>query len=189
MCAAKGQGSHWHWGKGSRQAGRVRGEVLFSFVFIFTLSDFFIGERYDSQSSRRLLRLLLLIHAAGPLEAMALLLLLRSHDDPTTLRHDGPQPVRQVRDVLVAALGPQRGQRRLQPKEVVRVRPAGPGAARYVLGQRLRVLGADELVVVRGTDVDEGADGRAARGGRRVEGRVVDRVAVDLADVEVLLDL
>ena len=154
-------------------------------LFIFLTSS---QERRNSQSSRRLLRLLLLIHTAGPLKAMVLLLL-RCHDVAAALRHNGPQPVRQVRDVLIAALGPQRRQRRLQPKEVVRVRPAGPGAARYVLGQRLRVLGADKLVVVRGADVDEGADGRAARGRGRVKRRVVDRVAVDLADVEVVLDL
>lgn len=88
--------------------------------------------------------------------------------------------------MLIPALVPQRRQRRLQPKQVLRVRPARPGAARDMLRQRLWVLGADELVVVGGADVDERADRRTGRG--RVEGRVVDRVAVDLADVEVVLD-
>ena len=68
-------------------------------------------------------------------------------------------------------------------------------AAEDMLGQFLRVLGADELVVVRGADVDEGLDGtvvrreeRAVRLGRGVERRVVDRVPVDLADVEIIFD-
>lgn len=57
-----------------------------------------------------------------------------------------------------------------------------------MLGELLGVLRADKLVIVRRANVDERLDGlRAAVG--RVEGRVVDGVAVDLADVEILLDL
>lgn len=60
-------------------------------------------------------------------------------------------------------------------------------ASKDVLGQLLRVLGANKLFVVRCAYVDEGADGGGAVG--RLKGRVMDRVAVDLAYVEVVLDL
>lgn len=56
-----------------------------------------------------------------------------------------------------------------------------------MLGKLLRVLGADKLLVIGRADVDECPDGRGAIS--RVERRVVDGVAVDLADIEILLDL
>lgn len=110
--------------------------------------------------------------------------------------------------MLVPALGAQLVQAPLQTPEVVAVQPARPLAAVDVLGQLLRVLGADELVVVRGADVDQRPYGRGgrfffsfffffspvrrlgARGLRLlaggVEGGVVDGVPVYLPDVEVL---
>ncbi len=56
-----------------------------------------------------------------------------------------------------------------------------------MLGQRLGVLRPDELGIVGGADIDEGADGRGAVGG--LKGRVVDGVAVDFTNVEIVLDL
>lgn len=115
---------------------------------------------------------------------------------------NGAHPLRQVRDVVVAALGAQLVEGPLEPPEVVPVEPAGALGAVDVLGEGADVLRARELGVVRRADVDERADRRRRRvttissttaavigGGGRVEGRVVDGVAVDLADVEVGLDL
>jgi len=99
----------------------------------------------------------------------------------------GTSPICQVRDMLIATLRAQFVQGPLQPPKVVLVQTTRALGPVDVLGQGLDVLRAGELVVVRGADVDEGADGRRAVG--RVEGRVVDRVAVDLADVEVVLRL
>lgn len=76
-----------------------------------------------------------------------------------TRRHDGAYPPRQVRDVLVAALRAQVPQRLVEAQEVRPVEPAGALGAVDVLGERLDVLGAGELVVVRGADVDQCADG------------------------------
>ncbi|KAL2019216.1 hypothetical protein VTK56DRAFT_9943 [Thermocarpiscus australiensis] len=107
-------------------------------------------------------------------------------------RRNGPHPVRQVRDVLVPALPAELVQRLLQLPQVVPVQAAGPLAAVDVLCQLLRVLRPDELLVVGRADVDERLEGPVLRedlrvdARRRVEGCVVDRVAVDLADVEVL---
>lgn len=56
-----------------------------------------------------------------------------------------------------------------------------------MLGQLLWVLGSDELLIVWGADVDKGPYGLGRIGG--LERSVVYRVAVDFADVEVLLDL
>lgn len=89
--------------------------------------------------------------------------------------------------MLVPRLLPQIIQRGLQAEEVLRVRPRGPVAPRDVLRERLRVLHAGELCVVRGPDVDEGADCGGAVGG--VEGGVLNGVAVYLADVEVVFYL
>jgi hypothetical protein len=89
-------------------------------------------------------------------------------DDPRPLllllfaRRDRPHPVRQVRDVLVAALRAELVQGRLQPPQVVPVEAARPLAAVDVLGELLRVLRADELLVVGGADVYQRLDGLAA---------------------------
>lgn len=56
-----------------------------------------------------------------------------------------------------------------------------------VLGKLLGILRADELVILRSADVDEGVDRGRAVGG--VKGGVVDRVTIDLADVKIFLDL
>jgi hypothetical protein len=109
---------------------------------------------------------------------------------------DGPDPVREIADVLVPALRAQLVQGRLQSPQIVSVQAARPLAAVDVLGELLRVLRPDELLVVGRADVDERLDGPAVLGrqegrvdvGGRVEGRVVDGVPVDLADVEVLFD-
>lgn len=114
--------------------------------------------------------------------------------------YDGADSVGEVGDVDVAALQAQLVEGLLEAEEIVDVEAAGAAALVDVLGEDLRVLGADELVVVRGADVDESPDGLRRAGGRgavgrhrhrrgRVEGGVVDAVAVDLADVEVVLHL
>ena len=104
-------------------------------------------------------------------------------------RNNGPDPIGQVRDVLITTLRTQLVQRPLQAQQVVAVQPARALAPVDVLGQRLHLLRAGELVVVGRPDVHERADGPGRRALRRVEGRVVDRVPVDLPDVQILLDL
>lgn len=114
---------------------------------------------------------------------------------PISSSHD-PNPIRQVRDVFVPALRTQLIEGSLQSPEVISVQATRPFAAEDVLGELLRVLGTDELLVVGGPDVDQRLDGAAQEGPRVVggagcwvEGRIVYRVPVDLSDVEVLLDL
>lgn len=68
-------------------------------------------------------------------------------------RYYRPDTLRQVRDVLVAALGAQLLQRLVQAQQVVPVQPARTLGPVDVLGQGLDVLGADELVVIWGPDV------------------------------------
>lgn len=112
---------------------------------------------------------------------------------------NGPNTVRQVSNVIVPALRAQCVQSFLQLQQIVSVQPARPFAVVDVLCQCLGVLGADKLLVVGCANVDQcldGALGRRHNGGidrietgRRnwVEGRVVDGISVDLADIEVLL--
>lgn len=75
----------------------------------------------------------------------------------------------------------------LEVEEVVLVKTAWSLTPEDVLGELLGVLGADKLVVLGSSDIDEALDGGRAIGG--LEGCVVDGVAVDLADVEILFDL
>lgn len=87
---------------------------------------------------------------------------------PLLARYYRPDTLRQVRDVLVAALGAQLLQRLVQGQQVVSVQPARPLRAVDVLCQGLGVLGPDELVVVWGPDVyDVSTICRRARGGDR----------------------
>lgn len=72
---------------------------------------------------------------------------------PLLARYYRPDALRQVRDVLIAALGAQLLQRLVQGQQVVPVQTARPLGAVDVLGQGLGVLGPDELVVVWGSDV------------------------------------
>lgn len=72
---------------------------------------------------------------------------------PLLARYYRPDALRQVRYVLVAALGAQLLQRLVQGQQVVPVQPARPLRAVDMLGQGLGVLGPDELVVVWGSDV------------------------------------
>lgn len=113
---------------------------------------------------------------------------------------DGADPLGQVVDVVIAAIGCEVLQRHVEAEEVVGVGTAGPGTGGDVLSQGLRVLRSDKLLVVWCANVDEGVDGRRlglgsgwvrvrGAGGSRVEWSIVDGVAVYLADVEVLLDL
>lgn len=99
---------------------------------------------------------------------------------------NGADSVGEVGDVDVAAFRTQLVERLLEAEEVVNVETTRAAALVDVLGQLLGILGSDELVVVRRADVDEGADGFGAVG--RVEGGIVNAVAVDLPDVEVVLD-
>lgn len=86
----------------------------------------------------------------------------------------------------IAATGSQALKGDIQIEEIVLVEAAGSLAVEDVLGELLGILRAHELLVVGSTDVDEGANGFGAVGG--LEGRVVDGVTVDLADIEVLLN-
>lgn len=122
--------------------------------------------------SEGLLRLLLLVDAADLLKfvprSRSLVVVdssssstgLAAHFLPFLLpRYYRPHPLRKVRDVLVAALGTQLPQGVVQAEQVRAVEPAGALGPVDVLGEGLDVLGPRELVVVRGADVYEGADG------------------------------
>lgn len=85
---------------------------------------------------------------------------------------------------MILTLIGQRTQRNIQLEQIVLVQPTRPHAPEDVLGELLRILRADKLVIVRRANVDERLDGLNAVGW--VKGRVVDGVAVDLADVEIL---
>lgn len=113
---------------------------------------------------------------------------------------NGPDTVRQVSDVLVPALRAQCVQSFLQLQQIVSIQTARPFAVVDVLCQRLRILRANELIIIGCANVDQCLDGaletrhkgridrvETGRGEDWVEGRVVDGVSIDLADVEVLL--
>jgi hypothetical protein len=107
--------------------------------------------------------------------------------------------------MLISTLLAQPPQRLLKLVQILPILTARPPALHDLLRQRLRVLGSEELGVVRQADVHEAFDrvrdvGRLCIAGGRdalhrgahvllalvvVEGRVLDGVAVDLADVEV----
>lgn len=69
-----------------------------------------------------------------------------------------PDTASEVVDVNIAAVRGQFVEGFLEVQEVVNVGAAGPLAAGNVLGKLLGILGADELVVLRSADVDEGVD-------------------------------
>jgi hypothetical protein len=98
-----------------------------------------------------------------------------------------PHAACEIANVDIFALWAQLSQGRLQAKEIILVQPTGSTTTQDVLGELLRILGADKLLVIGRADVDECLNRRGAIGG--VERRVVDGVAVDLADIEILLDL
>jgi len=120
-------------------------------------------------------------------------------DPRLVLGCNGPDTVRQVSNVLVPALRAQCVQSFLQLQQIVSVQTARSLAVVDVLCQCLGVLRADELIIVGCANVDQcldGALGRRHNGGidrietgrgDGVEGRVVDGIAVYLADIEVLL--
>ena len=118
---------------------------------------------------------------------------------------------RQIKNVLIGALLAQPPQRLLKLIQIIPVLSTRPTALHDLLRQRLRVLWAQELRIVRQTNVHETLDrvrearqcgvcsgrdrleGRAhvlrvVRGGGLgvgLEGCVLDAVAVDLPDVEI----
>lgn len=98
-----------------------------------------------------------------------------------------PDALGEVADVGVTAVGAKLGEGGVEVIQVVLIEAAGPATGEDVVGELLGILGPDKLLIVRGADVDESGDGRGAVG--RVEGCVVDGVAVDLADVEIVLDI
>ena len=104
--------------------------------------------------------------------------------------------------MLISTLLGQPPQRLLKLVQILPVLAARPAALHDLLSQRLRVLRSEELWVVWQADVHEALDrvrdvrrlciGSRCDGLHRgahvllvVEGRVLDRVAVDFADVEV----
>lgn len=98
-----------------------------------------------------------------------------------------PDTTSEVVDVNITAVRGQFIEGFVEVQEIVNVGTTGPLAAGNVLGELLRILRADELVILRSADVDEGVDRGRAIG--RVKWGVVDRVAIDLADVKIFLDL
>lgn len=154
---------------------------------VYSMSLFLIG------SSKLLLYVLskLLLCLFLLFYAFCLLEFVRSIIGECLCRAAGQQAdaLGQVGDMLVAALWAQPLEGVVQRQQVVDVWAARTVRAVDVLGQGLDVLRADELVVIRGADVHQGPDGTAVGGRRRAEGRVVDGVAVDLADVEILFHL
>lgn len=87
----------------------------------------------------------------------------------------------------VAALRAQSVESFFKAKKVVDVQPTRATALADVGGEGLRVLWANKLVIVWGANVHKCADWLGAISW--VERGVMDRVAVDLANVKVVLDL
>lgn len=90
--------------------------------------------------------------------------------------------------MCVSTLRAQLLQRMIEHEQVVPVLPTRTCASRDVLRQGLWLLHADKLGITRQADVDE----TFHRGNRRIvrdEGCELNAVAVDLADVEIVLHL
>jgi hypothetical protein len=102
-------------------------------------------------------------------------------------------PRHQVAYVLIATLFTQLQQSRLQIEQVLSILTARPFTLQNLARQRLRVLWPQKLRVLGKSNVHETANRsrlllllRAIGGNcRRVKGRKLDRIAVNLADVEV----
>ena len=91
-------------------------------------------------------------------------------------------------DVAIAAVRAEIVEGEVEHKEVLPVLAAGSFAPVDVLGKGLRFLHAHELRIIRHSDVHKAAEWLRA-GGSGMELGVLDAVAVDLAHVQVLLDL
>lgn len=92
----------------------------------------------------------------------------------------------EVGNVFISTFRGQVLESRVEIQEVVLVEATRTLAHEDVLGKLLRVLRANKLLVVRSTDIDERTDGGGAIG--RLEWRIVNGVAVDLANVQIVLD-
>jgi hypothetical protein len=102
-------------------------------------------------------------------------------------------PRHQIAYVLIATLFTQLQQSRLQVEQVLSILTARSFTLQNLARQRLRVLWPQKLRVLWKSNVHKTANRsrllllRAIGGNcRRVKGRKLDRIAVDLADVEVL---
>jgi hypothetical protein len=73
----------------------------------------------------------------------------------------------------------------IKVEQIVLVRPRGPLATEDMLGKDLGILWTNELLVVWGTDVHEGVWYRSGGLVGRMEWRIMNRVAIDFADVKV----
>lgn len=161
----------------------------------------------EDKAYHLLLRLLLLISTPHilqitPNNILPLHRLRRSLSPPLNL----PTPPRKITNMLVLTLLTQPLKRLMQLKQIIPILPTRAPTHHDFLGQRLRILRAEELRVIWQADVDKTPDLARDSGtgvwswsdglvsGAHVlvfgwrEGRVLDAVAVDLADVEVLFD-
>lgn len=89
-------------------------------------------------------------------------------------------------DVMIATIGSKLAEGGIETQQVVFVQATGPLTAEDVLGELLGLLGADKLLIIWSADVDQSANRGGAIG--RMEWSVVNGVAVDLANIEILLD-
>lgn len=92
-----------------------------------------------------------------------------------------------IMNVVIATIRGKLPESSIKTQKVVLVQAAGPLTEKDVLRELLGILGTDELLVVRSADINQSTDRRGAIG--RIERGVVYSVAVDLADIEVFLDL
>jgi hypothetical protein len=96
-------------------------------------------------------------------------------------------PAGKIMNMVIATIRGKLTESRIKTQKVVLVQAAGPLTVEDVLRELLRILRADELLVVRSADIDQSTDRRGAIGW--VERGIVYSVTVDLADIEVFLDL
>jgi hypothetical protein len=92
-----------------------------------------------------------------------------------------------IMNVVIATIRGKLTESSIKTQKVVLVQAAGPLTAEDVLRELLGILRTDELLVVRSADINQSTDRRGAIG--RMEWGVVYSVAVDLANIEVFLDL
>lgn len=89
-------------------------------------------------------------------------------------------------NVMIATIGSKLTEGGIETQQVVFVQAAGALTAEDVLGELLGLLGTDKLLIIWGSDVDQSANRGGAIG--RMEWSVVNGVAVDLTNIEILLD-
>lgn len=147
--------------------------ISFYFLFLF----------YDFHLSSVSLHLFLLIMRSPPLKTLTSESQIRS---PTLLNQQLPNPITQITNMPISTLRTQLIQRLFQSQQIFHISSTRSNTIKNMLRQLLRILWTDKLWVIRRADVDCASDVCGAVGGAEV--CVVDAVAVDFTDVEVLLD-